>query len=316
MDKWQGWKNEINEETVEAEVAAKSFAEACGLKQICGKPEDKMCLCTANINRPGLLLAGFEDYFAEKRIQVLGNAETYFMSNLSEEQAINVYERLFEKGMPCVIIARDILPTDSFKACAEKHNVPVFITEMPTTKLINDLTGYLNELIARSQYVHGVLMEVSGTGVLIVGHSGMGKSETALELIHRGHRLVADDAVIVRNVSNTLIGTAPRNIRYFMEVRGIGIIDVRRMFGIGSVLYDKNIELVIELEKWKDDIEYDRLGLEEQKYNLLGVSVPKLLMPVMPGRNLAIVVEVACRNQRLKQMGFDATDELLSHHKF
>ncbi len=199
---------------------------------------------------------------------------------------------------------------------ARKYNVPLFQSNKLTSQLVNDLVTYLNRKLALSTTIHGVLIEVSGIGVLITGHSGMGKSETAMELIHRGHRLIADDNVIAKRIQDEIIGTSPDTIRHFMEIRGVGIIDVRSMFGVASVLKEKNIDLVIELQVWEKDIEYDRLGLDTKYEDILGIKIPKLSMPVMPGRNLAIVVEVAARNERLKKLGFNAVEQLLSNIKF
>lgn len=275
----------------------------------------KITLSTVSVNRPGLLLAGFNDYFEGKRIQVLGNAEVYFLENCSKEERINALIRLFEKKVPCVIYAHGHTPDEEVVEIARKYNVPLMKSKRSTSDLVNDIVNYLNELLAPDCSVHGVLMEISGVGVLITGHSGLGKSETALELVHRGHRLVADDAVIARRVKNNIIGTSAENIKFFMEVRGIGIIDVRSMFGVGSVINEQEIELVVELEKWSEELECDRIGLNNKSMNILGINIPKLTLPVMPGRNLAIVVEVAARNFRLKKLGYDALDELIKNIK-
>ena len=199
---------------------------------------------------------------------------------------------------------------------ASKYDIPIFKSNKLTSQLVNDLVTYLNRKLAPFTTIHGVLLEVSGIGVLITGHSGMGKSETAMELIHRGHRLIADDNVIAKRIQDEIIGTSPDNIMHFMEIRGVGIIDVRSMFGVGSVLREKSIDLVIELQAWEKDIEYDRLGIVSQFEDILGLEIPKLTMPVMPGRNLAIVVEVAARNERLKKLGFNAVEQLLSNVNF
>ena len=188
--------------------------------------------------------------------------------------------------------------------------MPFLGSKLTTTAINTLLADYLDDLLAPSTSLHGTLMDIGGTGVLLTGDSGMGKSETALELVHRGHRLVADDAVVVRKVDNQLIGRAPESIKFFMEVRGIGIIDVRSMFGVGSVLDSDDINLVVQLEKWKSDMTYDRFGNENRTEEILGLQIPKMTIPVMPGRNLAIVVEVAARNYRLKRFGYDAAQSL------
>ena len=213
-------------------------------------------------------------------------------------------------------MSTNIEPLEEVLEIASKYDIPIFKSNKLTSQLVNDLVTYLNRKLAPFTTIHGVLLEVSGIGVLITGHSGMGKSETAMELIHRGHRLIADDNVIAKRIQDEIIGTSPDNIMHFMEIRGVGIIDVRSMFGVGSVLREKSIDLVIELQAWEKDIEYDRLGIVSQFEDILGLEIPKLTMPVMPGRNLAIVVEVAARNERLKKLGFNAVEQLLSNVNF
>lgn len=292
------------------------FAKACELEIVGGTGVDSVYFSTVNINRPGLLLAGFEDYFGDARVQVIGNAEHYYLESCSQYDRQEKIESLFSKKIPCVIFARGITPSYDMINIAYKHNVPLLKSEKLTSELVNDLVNYFNELLAPTLTMHGVLLETSGIGVLLTGKSGMGKSETALELVHRGHRLVADDTVIIKKIKNDIVGMPPDKIKHFMEIRGIGIIDVRNMFGVGSVLNKKNIDLVIEFEVWGNNKEYDRLGLDDITQNIFGVEIPKLIMPVMPGRNLAIVVEVAARNLRLKKMGYNAVDQLLSNVKF
>ncbi len=275
-----------------------------------------MLLTTVNVNRPGLLLAGFEDYFGEKRIQVMGNAEYYYLQSCTKEERYDKLESLFERKIPCIILSKNIEPFEELIEISQKYDVPLFKSNKLTSQLVNDLVTYLNRKLAPFTTIHGVLLEVSGIGVLITGHSGMGKSETAMELIHRGHRLIADDNVIAKRIQDEIIGTSPDKIMHFMEIRGVGIIDVRSMFGVGSVLREKSIDLVIELQAWGKNIEYDRLDNNNKHEEILGLKIPKLTMPVMPGRNLAIVVEVAARNERLKKLGFNAVDQLLSNVNF
>lgn len=297
-------------------INLEEFAADCNLEIVSGTGVDKIYFSTVNINRPGLLLAGFEDYFGEARVQVIGNAEHYYLDKFSVKERADKLESLFSKRIPCVIFSRNIDPAPDMIELAYKHNVPLLKSKMLTSALVNDLVKYLNIMLAPCINMHGVLLEISGIGVLLTGKSGMGKSETALELIHRGHRLVADDNVIIKRIQDEIIGTAPDKIKHFMEIRGVGIIDVRSMFGVGSVLKEKEIDLVIEFEIWGNNKEYDRLGLDAKYENIFGLKIPKLLMPVMPGRNLAIVVEVAARNQRLKKMGYNAVEQLLSTIQF
>lgn len=297
-------------------VKIQSFAEDCGVDLVQGNVSGEMLLTTINVNRPGLLLAGFEDYFGESRIQVMGNAEYYYLTSCTKEERYKKIDTLFKRKIPCVILSKRVSPMEEMLEIARKYNVPLFQSNKLTSQLVNDLVTYLNRKLALSTTIHGVLIEVSGIGVLITGHSGRGKSETAMELIHRGHRLIADDNVIAKRIQDEIIGTSPDTIRHFMEIRGVGIIDVRSMFGVASVLKEKNIDLVIELQVWEKDIEYDRLGLDTKYEDILGIKIPKLTMPVMPGRNLAIVVEVAARNERLKKLGFNAVEQLLSNIKF
>ncbi len=297
-------------------VSLTDFAKDCGVDLVQGNKSGEMFLTTVNINRPGLLLAGFEDYFGEKRIQVMGNAEYYYLLSCTKEDRYKKIESLFERKIPCIILSTNIEPLEEVLEIASKYDIPIFKSNKLTSQLVNDLVTYLNRKLAPFTTIHGVLLEVSGIGVLITGHSGMGKSETAMELIHRGHRLIADDNVIAKRIQDEIIGTSPDNIMHFMEIRGVGIIDVRSMFGVGSVLREKSIDLVIELQAWEKDIEYDRLGIVSQFEDILGLEIPKLTMPVMPGRNLAIVVEVAARNERLKKLGFNAVEQLLSNVNF
>lgn len=289
------------------------FAASAELEILCDGNKDKIYFSTVNVNRPGLLLAGFEDYFGGARVQVIGYAEHYYLEKHSKAERAKMLSDLFGKKVPCLIYSRAITPCEDVIEFARTYGTPIFQSSKITSQLVNDLISYFNILLAPEMSMHGVLVEVSGIGVLLTGHTGVGKSETALELIHRGHRLVADDAVIIKRVQNDVVGMPPRAIKHFMEIRGIGIIDVRSMFGVGSVLNEKKIDLVIEFYEWKQGEETDRLGLKTYTENLFGVEIPKLIVPVMAGRNLAIVVEVAARNQRLKSLGYNALDEMLKN---
>ena len=219
---------------------------------------------------------------------------------------------LAQGEIPCIILSRDLPVLPELAEEARKVKCPIFRSPKPTTDLMSDLYIHLNRVLAPTTRNHGVLMEVFGVGVLLTGKSGVGKSETAMELIKRGHRLIADDSVLIREITNELYGSAPDMIRYFMELRGIGIINVKSMYGSGSVLDEKKIDMEIEMERWQEGKEYDRVGDEGSTEEILGVKIPKIVIPVSPGRNLAIIIEVAARNFRLKSMGYDAAEELIS----
>ena len=266
----------------------------------------------ADINRPGLFLSGFHQHFDQSRIQIIGTAEEAFLMSMEKDERIKALESLFEKNFPFIVISNNAGEISQLKECAQKHGTVVFKSEKSTaTKLVAELSGYLNHKLAPMTTMHAVLLDIYGLGILITGDSGIGKSEAALELVKRGHRLVADDAVIVKKISeNRLIGEAPENIRHMMEIRGVGIINVELMYGISAVIESKSIDLVVHLEFWDKNKDYDRLGMDENRQNILGVSVPLLTVPVHPGRNLAIIMESAARNTRLKQSGYDALEEI------
>lgn len=299
-----------NEEAVSQSVKLGAFCKECDLELICGKADDDITFKSVLVNRPGLLLAGFENYFGNSRIQVVGNAEHYYLASLSYEEKQKALKRLLVQKIPCIIYARGIQPSEMEIELASKHNVPLLRSEMTTTWLMHELGNYLDNLLAQTEMVHGTLLDINGVGVLLTGHSGMGKSETAIELINRGHRIIADDAVCVKRVRNELVGRAPENIKYFMEVRGLGIIDIKNMYGVGAVLESEFIDLVIKLDKINDLADYDRLGSMDNTCEILGISLPQINVPVMPGRNIAVIVEVATRNFLLKKMGYNALEDL------
>lgn len=293
-------------------VMLDKFASDLGLEMLYAG-RGIITLTTISVDRPGLRLAGFFSYFDTQRIMVIGLTEHEYMHSFHSDQRLEKIRKLFDCGeIPCVIFARDLPVLPEFMECARATGTPIFRTSKMTSSLIVDLSIYLNRLLAPMTTVHGVLMDVFGAGILLMGNSGVGKSETAMELIKRGHRLVADDSVVIRRIENELVGTAPDRIRYFMELRGIGIINVKNMYGSGAVMTEKEIELVMELEPWRKDKEYDRIGGEENVETILGINVPKLTIPVSAGRNLAILIEVAARDQRLKNMGYDAASELIA----
>ena len=293
-------------------ILLESFCSALDL-EIVFAGRGRVMLSSYSVTRPGLQLAGYFKYFDATRIMVLGNAEYEFLRDLSPEtRRERIRTLLSYKEIPCIILSRDLPALQEIIEEARLTGLPILRTDKVTTALMNDLFFYLNKKLAPSTTVHGVLMDVSGVGILITGHSGVGKSETAMELIKRGHRLVADDSVIIKRVADSLIGSSPELIRYFMELRGIGIINIKNMYGSGSILNEKEIELVMELENWDEGKEYERLGDGTLYETILDRKVMKHIIPVKPGRNLSIIIEVAARNFRLKSMGYDAAQELIS----
>ena len=277
---------------------------------------DDIEITTSDVNRPGLQLSGYMEYFGTDRIQIVGKVETTYLASLSPQERLKRLDNFFRTGFPCLVIARGLEPFDEMLTVSRKYGIPVFRTDDITSRFMSGLIRYLNLMLAPRISEHGVLVEVNGEGILIIGESGVGKSETALELVKRGHRLIADDVVVIRRVSDqTLLGSAPESIRHFIEIRGVGILDVKNLYGMGAVKMLENINLVIKLELWKENKMYDRLGLEDQYTEILGISVPSLVIPVRPGRNLAIIVEVAAMNNRQKKMGYNAAKAISERFK-
>ena len=274
---------------------------------------DNILISTAETNRPGLHLAGYYEYFDAKRIQILGMNEIGFLHRFTNEKLRQRVSEFFAKKPAAVIIARNLADDDVYREMAALHGVPLMVTRESTSDFEAALIAFLNLHLAPRITRHGVLVEVYGEGILLLGESGVGKSETAIELVKRGHRLIADDAVEIRRVSSkSLVGTAPDNIRHFIELRGIGIINASRIFGVGAVKLTEKIDLVINMEPWDVNKTYDRMGLENQKTDILGLEVPSLTIPVKPGRNLAVIIEVAAMNSRQKKLGYNAAEDLLS----
>jgi len=264
-----------------------------------------------DINRPALQLAGFFDHFDFDRVQMIGYVEYTYLESLTVEQKIPIYEKIMAGNIPCLIFCRDLHPDDELLDLANKHGVPILVTDKATSSFMAEIVRWLNVELAPCISIHGVLVDVYGEGVLITGESGIGKSEAALELVKRGHRLVTDDVVEIRKVSDeTLIGTAPDITRHFIELRGIGIIDIKTLFGIQSVKETQGIDMCIRLEHWNREKEYDRMGLEDQYTEYLGNKVVCHHIPIRPGRNVAIIVESAAVNHRQKKMGYNAAQEL------
>ncbi len=273
----------------------------------------EILITTQDVNRPGLMLAGYEEYFDPRRVQFMGLAEMEYAKSKGEEGAHACFERFLARKPALVIVSRGIEPSEDFIELAKKYEVPIVSASDSTSGCMSTTISYLGVELSPRITRHGVLVEVYGEGVLLLGDSGVGKSETALELVNRGHRLIADDAVEIRKVSNnTLVGSAPDNIRHFIELRGVGVLNVRRLFGVGAVKLTEKIDMVIQLEVWDSEKVYDRLGIEDEFINILDVDIPVTTVPVKPGRNLAIIIEAAAKNNREKKMGYNAARELLN----
>ncbi len=272
--------------------------------------EDKIDIITidnTDVNRPGLQLNGYFEFFSDAKLQIIGLSETSYIESLEPNERRTRYERFFALGFPALILSRNLEPTEEMIEASLKYEIPILGYEGMTSHLLISVLLYLADELADSVSKHGVLVEVYGEGILILGDSGVGKSETALELVKRGHRLVADDIVIIKKgAEGALIGTSPDMIRHFIEIRGIGILDVKNLYGVGSVKIKQQLDLIVELEVWDPAKDYERLGIEDRMYEILGSMTPSLLIPVIPGRNLAIVLEVAAMNDRQKKMGYNA----------
>ena len=295
-----------------SKVELKKVVEKMDLKNLTPDVDvEHIAIEVPDINRPALQLTGYFEHFASDRVQLIGYVEYTFLEKMEEEKRKEIYEQFLSYQLPCVIFSRNLQPEPMFLEMANQSQVPVFVTEKKTSEFTAEIIRWLNVELAPCISIHGVLVDVYGVGVLIMGESGIGKSEAALELIKRGHRLVSDDVVELRKVSDvTLVGSAPDITRHFIELRGIGIVDVKTLFGVQSVRETKNIDLVITLEDWNKEKQYDRLGLEEEYTEFLGNKVLCHQIPIRPGRNLAIIVETAAINHRQKKMGYNAAQEL------
>ena len=272
---------------------------------------EKIEITTDDVNRPGLQLAGFFDYFEPQRLQIMGKAENAYVEQFDEEKRTDIFEKLCATGIPAVIVTRNIEVFPELIEAAKKYDVAVLRTNEFTSSVTSALVASLKVSLAPRITLHGVLVELYGEGILILGDSGVGKSETAIELVKRGHRLIADDAVEIKRVSDrTLVGCAPEIIRHFIELRGIGIVVVRRIFGMGAIKETERVDMIINLEQWVEGKMYDRLGMDNQYTDILGLRIPSLTIPVRPGRNLAVIIEVAAMNHRHKSMGYNAAKEL------
>lgn len=271
----------------------------------------KRKITRSDINRPALQLAGYFLHFDSTRVQVIGNVEYFYTKQIEEEKKLEIYKELLSYEIPCIIFSRDLVPDEEFIHIAEEKGIPVLGTNRPTSEFVAELIFALGEFLAPCITIHGVLVDVYGEGVLITGESGIGKSEAALELIRRGHRLVSDDVVEISRINDhTLMGTAPDITRNFIELRGIGIVDVKTLYGVECIKEKQEIDLVIKLSEWKKDAEYDRMGLEDEYIEYLGNQVVCYSVPIRPGRNLAVICETAAVNHRQKKMGYNAAQEL------
>ena len=270
---------------------------------------EEVQIFSGDVHRPWLQLAGFFDYFDPTRVQLIGRMESEYMEKVPPEQRLGKWEALLEQKMPALIMCHGEKVTDELLVAAEKNDVTILSTKVHTTTIMSRIIRIVKNEVAPRITRHGVLVEVYGIGLFILGESGVGKSETAIELLKRGHRLIADDAVEIKVIDSILQGTAPELIRHYVELRGIGVVDVRQIFGVGAVKVYQNIHLVVNLEPWQDGAHYDRLGVNEDTVNILGVDVSAVTIPVKPGRNLAVILEVAAMNQRQKFMGYNAAIE-------
>ena len=277
-----------------------------------GRDFDNTVVTISDVNRPALQLVGFYDYFDDKRLQILGRGEMRYLDRMTESERMRVFNKLLSYPFPALIIARGMAAPEELLQMAEKHDRTLLQSDESTVDVTSKLIDYLNRAMAPQITRHGVLMNIYGQGVLILGDSGIGKSETAIEVLKRGHRLVADDAVEIRRISNNLFGTAPEIIRHYIEIRGVGVIDVQQLFGMGAVQFDTEIDLVIQLEQWVDGKFYDRLGLGEETYEVLGVRLPIVTIPVRPGRNLAGIVEIATMKNRQMKYGYNAARDFVT----
>ncbi|MGN0174455.1 MAG: HPr(Ser) kinase/phosphatase [Acutalibacteraceae bacterium] len=273
---------------------------------------EKILLTDSELNRPGLHLANYYEFFETQRIQIFGLSEISYLKTLKKEDYTERIKKFFKHSPVAVVVTRGLEIEEEFISLAKEFNIPLLRTPYSTSAFMTDLNAYLNIQLAPRITRHGVLVEVYGEGILLLGESGVGKSETAIELMKRGHRLIADDAVEIRRVSSkTLVGTAPENIRHFVELRGIGIINARRIFGMGAVKLTEKIDMIINLEQWDPDKIYDRMGLDNETTEILGINITSTTIPIKPGRNLAIIIEIAAMNNRQKKMGYNAAQELL-----
>jgi HPr kinase/phosphorylase len=285
-------------------------ASHLGLELIAGKSGIEKEITVPRIQKPGLSLAGFIEYIHPGRVQILGQSEITFLKGQTSDRRRDIVDQVCACGVTCFVITKGLDPSEELRSAAEQYGIPLLRTRLVSSATIDGLTRFLEERLAPRISVHGVLLDIYGVGVLLLGDSGVGKSECALDLIVRGHRLVSDDIVEIKRKGNVLNGSGPELTRYHMEVRGLGIINIKDLFGVAAVRYLKDVDMVVRLDPWQEGKEYERLGLDQRSYEILGVSVPFIEMPVAPGRHLSVLVEVAARNHLLKTKGYDPAREL------
>jgi HPr kinase/phosphorylase len=288
-------------------------AASLGLRLVAGRSGLDRTIHLSRVQRPGLALTGYTDYIRYGRVQIVGSSEIGYLRTLSAQRRRRILGKLAKCHISCFILTKGLTPPRELLAEAEANGIPLLLTPTESTSFIKGLAAFLDARLAMRLHLHSVLMDIFGLGVLIMGESGIGKSECALDLIDRGHRLVSDDVVEIRRISDALVGSSPDLTRYHMELRGLGVINIKDLYGVSSIRMTKRVELVINLERWEAGKEYDRLGLKDEKFLILGVEVALIRMPVAPGRNIAILVEVASRNQLLKERGYDAARHFADH---
>ena len=270
--------------------------------------EGSVTFTSAEIGRPGLQFAGYYDHFLSKRVQIIGKSEMYYLYGLDEDEVYARMSRFMSYSVPCMVCARGNMPPKALLSCAREHKLPVFLSKQKTDEIGHRISNFLSRKLAPSMLIHGVLMDVFGVGILMRGESGLGKSETALEMINKGHRLVADDVVRITKVAaGRIVGSAPEATKYLIEVRGIGVVDVRYLFGVGAAVNEKSIDFIMDLELYDPASDYERIGAKEKRTELLGVDIATTVLPVSPGRNLSVVIEVAARNFLLKKLGYNTS---------
>jgi len=263
-----------------------------------------------NIHRPGLALAGYVELFTYDRVQIFGNTEIRYLNHLTMDERVNAFKTIFKFDLPCIFVTGENKLDDELVAIATEHHVSVILTPLETTKFVYFMSDFLDDHFAPQTVLHGSFVDVDGIGVLITGRSGIGKSEIALDLVERGHRLVADDVVMVtRKGEGILMGAGSDVVKHYMEIRGLGLIDVRSIFGIRSIRFQKRVEIIVELQEWRSDVEYTRTGLDHENISLLGVSLPHLKLPIVPGKNITVIVEVIAMDYQLKHYGYDSAKE-------
>ncbi len=300
----------MDKDTNVKSITVKKMIEDLKLEEINNPVNEIQHITTTELNRPGIQLAGFFHYFAYERIQIIGKVEHCYLGTLHPDIRHQRFNKIFSYDLPCVIVSRDLEIYDEMLQAAEKYQRKILRSDLNTTQLISKLVNYLEDKLAPTVTLHGVLMDIYGVGVLITGKSGIGKSETAVELIKRGHLLVADDSVEIKRIGHDLlVGSAPELIRHMIEVRGIGIMDIKSLFGVGAIKESTQIDLVINLEEWDSSKSYDRLGLDDSYREILGMKMNEVIIPIKPARNVALLIEVAARNYRQKEMGYHAAKE-------